>query len=154
MVTQSVTDTQGLESVVPDSNIYFPTATDTTMNSIDLLGDLRYVDWGNNFWSDWLFPIGMVAEEPASPYYPDSTPEIVGIQVSLRQRRIMHWLKSGNQKPLLKKPSRKSYLFQILLLQCINGLLERRRMLRPYSLFPDSVRLIEHLKLHFSICQQ
>jgi len=80
MLTQSVTDTQGLESVVPDSNISFPTATDTTMNSIDLLGDLRYVDWGNNFWSDWLFPIGMVAEEPASPYYPDSTPEMVGIQ--------------------------------------------------------------------------
>jgi len=50
------------------------------MNSIDLLGDLSFVDWGNNFWSDWLFPIGTVAEEPAAPYHPVSTPEMVGIQ--------------------------------------------------------------------------
>jgi len=56
------------------------TATDSTMNSIDLFGDLSFVDWGNNFWSDWLFPIETVSEEPAAPWHPISTPEMVEMQ--------------------------------------------------------------------------
>lgn len=55
-------------------------ATDPTMNPIGLFGDPSFADWENNFWSDWLFPIGTVTEEPVPSYHPVSTPEMVGLQ--------------------------------------------------------------------------
>lgn len=87
------------------------------MNSNDIFGDPSFVDWGNDFWSDWLFPIGTMAEEPAPPYHLVSSPEMVGIQGFAPSSSNNVVADVWQPKVSIKETIMQSYLFHILPLQ-------------------------------------
>ena len=50
--------------------IDYGTTFDPSSNPLELLEDMSFCDWGDAFWSDWLFPSGMEANASAPSYLP------------------------------------------------------------------------------------
>lgn len=65
----------GADAPFFNSNIEAPATAygetvDPTSNPIQLIDDMSFYDWGNTFWSDWLFPNGVATDGLIPPYNP------------------------------------------------------------------------------------
>ncbi|KAL8826570.1 MAG: hypothetical protein Q9191_003721 [Dirinaria sp. TL-2023a] len=69
----------GADASLFDSNLEAPAVAfgetiDSTSDPIQLIDDMAFYDWGNTFWSDWLFPGGMATDGLVPPYVPLNDP--------------------------------------------------------------------------------
>lgn len=88
----------GADAPLFNSNMEAPAIafgeTIDSSNPIQLIDDMSFYDWGNTFWSDWLFPGGMATEGLDPPYVtlnhptPAENQESRGIAMAAPDREV------------------------------------------------------------------
>ena len=63
-------DAPFFSSIIEAPAIAYGETMESTSNPIQLIDDMAFYDWGNSFWSDWLFPGGTATDPLVPPYLP------------------------------------------------------------------------------------